>query len=276
MKTIYVSDVDGTLTRGASNPTPRTSKIMKQLIAEGTNFTIATGRSLGGAMLIKEQLGITLPVICFNGSLVFDTKENKPLNIIPIPQDTAQKLFDLFEKVDLPYRFCIYEHATGQVVSYRPEPLSFPVTRQINPNTGLVYEKVIVKKNIRQHCEEGDVLYVGYSCEKDKLLKLGDSVDELKDITYSIHSDPYRENYWYMDVYSALSGKNVGAQFVKKYAGADELVTFGDNFNDYCMLKNADRSYAAPEADKVLKEIATGVLNCDNDCVADFVQNDKK
>ena len=276
LKKLYVSDVDGTLTRETADPTDKTRKTMKFLIAEGVNFTIATGRSLGGAVLVKEQLGITLPVICFNGSLVYDTKENKPLNIVPIPHTSAEKLFDLFEKVSLPYRYCIYNHKLGQVVTYRPDEMSFPISKSINPKTGLLYEKVIVSKNIRQYHTTGDVLYIGYSCEKDKLLKLGDSVDELADIKYSIHSDPYKEDYWYMDVYSEMSGKNVGAQFMKDYLKADELVTFGDNFNDYCMLKNADRSYVAPEADRTLKEIATGILQCNNDCVANFIINDNK
>ncbi|MEG1993788.1 MAG: HAD-IIB family hydrolase [Oscillospiraceae bacterium] len=276
METLYISDVDGTLTRQTASPTERTRQIIRGLVESGTSFTIATGRSLGGAILIKEQLGISLPVISFNGSLVFDTKENLPLNIIPIEKETAEKLFDLFEDAALPFRYCIYNHKLGQVISYREEKSQFPISETINPKTGLTYEKVVVGKNIRQHHTDGDVLYVGYSCEKEKLLRLGENLDNLKDISYSIHSDPYQDDYWYMDIYSAKSGKNVGAQFLKKHIGADELVTFGDNFNDYCLLKNADRSYAVPEADATLKEIATGILQCDNDCVANFILNDKK
>ncbi|MEG1448237.1 MAG: HAD hydrolase family protein, partial [Oscillospiraceae bacterium] len=79
METLYISDVDGTLTRQTASPTERTRQIIRGLVESGTSFTIATGRSLGGAILIKEQLGISLPVISFYGSLVFDTNEILPL-----------------------------------------------------------------------------------------------------------------------------------------------------------------------------------------------------
>ena len=275
VKALYVSDVDGTLTRKDAYPTPETKEILSKLIGEkGLNFTIATGRSLGGAILVKESLGIELPVVCFNGALCFDAENDRVVSMYPIESSLAQKILDLFEEKELPYRYCMFLEERGGIISYRQIPMRFEITKSQNKKTACPYEEVVVKKEIREHSRDGEILYIGHSDKKQRLLRLKDGLDSLEGISYSIHSDPYVEDYWYIDIYSSRAGKDVGARDVQKLISADSLVTFGDNFNDLPLLKNADRSYTVPEADQSIKNIATGVLEDSPDCVARFIQKD--
>ncbi len=55
----------------------------------------------------------------------------------------------------------------------------------------------------------------------------------------------------------------------------DELVVFGDNWNDMPMIDIADRSYAPENALPEIKKVVTAVLeSCNNDGVAKFLKNE--
>lgn len=271
---LYVSDVDGTLTKKSAYPTEKTKEILGELLKKGCNFTIATGRSLGSAVLVKELLDLNLPIICFNGAFAFDTEKDEVVSSYPIKREVAEQVLDIFEKINLPYRFCMFNEERQQVVSYRTFKPRLEITKSKNKKTGFPYEEVFVEDEIRSHSKEGEILYIGHSCEKEKLILLEKDLKNVKGISYAIHSDPYNADNWFIDIYSDKAGKDVGAYDIKNLIGADELVTFGDNFNDYPLLKNADRSYTVAKADEEIKKIVTAVLPDNEDCVAEFVKMD--
>ena len=47
---------------------------------------------------------------------------------------------------------------------------------------------------------------------------------------------------------------------LKEMLGCDEVVCFGDGVNDIPMFLTADRAYAVANAEKALKEIASGII----------------
>ena len=57
----------------------------------------------------------------------------------------------------------------------------------------------------------------------------------------------------------------------------DELVVFGDNWNDVPMIEIADRSYAPENALEEIKDMVTGVIpSCNEDGVARFLSEECK
>ena len=54
MKTLYVSDLDGTLLNSDTKLSDKTKKIINQLVKNGMNFTFATARSITSAYVVTS------------------------------------------------------------------------------------------------------------------------------------------------------------------------------------------------------------------------------
>ena len=72
MKTLYVSDLDGTLLDGNSQIPELVLKELNRLIQEGLLFTVATGRSYTSVTPVIQGLNLKLPAILLNGVHLFE------------------------------------------------------------------------------------------------------------------------------------------------------------------------------------------------------------
>ena len=79
MKTLYVSDLDGTLLNTQARISPRSLEILNRLAAEGMPFTYATARSLSSASVVTRGLSAGIPVIVYNGAYIMEPATGKIL-----------------------------------------------------------------------------------------------------------------------------------------------------------------------------------------------------
>ena len=79
MKTLYVSDLDGTLLNTQARISPRSLEIINRLAAEGMPFTYATARSLSSASVVTRGLSARIPVIVYNGAYIMEPATGKIL-----------------------------------------------------------------------------------------------------------------------------------------------------------------------------------------------------
>lgn len=92
MKTLYVSDLDGTLiTRGERIP-EYSLGVLNELIRQGLSFTYATARSLASAESAVRGLRHTLPVIVYNGALIIEAASRKVLHSVTFRRETEEAL----------------------------------------------------------------------------------------------------------------------------------------------------------------------------------------
>ena len=61
MKTLYVSDLDGTLLNSNTALTDTTIETINALVEEGMEFTFATARSITSASLVTRGLHLRTP-----------------------------------------------------------------------------------------------------------------------------------------------------------------------------------------------------------------------
>ena len=69
---IIAMDLDGTLVKGEQGITPPVRRAIDAARAAGIEITIATGRMFRSARRFADDLQVTLPIICYQGSLVRD------------------------------------------------------------------------------------------------------------------------------------------------------------------------------------------------------------
>jgi Cof subfamily protein (haloacid dehalogenase superfamily) len=87
---LVAMDLDGTLLNSEKQITPTTAGIIQLAKQRGVRFMIVTARPPRTAIGYHLQLGLTTPMINYNGALAWDTVSGKVLVHRPIPANIAR------------------------------------------------------------------------------------------------------------------------------------------------------------------------------------------
>lgn len=272
METLYISDVDGTLTREGNTLSDETVRLLTQVLQNGTALTLATGRSLNGIYDITTRCGIQYPVIALNGAMIYDLANNRAVKLFPIPRRAAEELCRIYEDAGIRFTANIYIQKEERSKAYFNYDKRYPwPMRAVNRENGLYHDERCRVERVSAHLEEGECLYFGSSGTQEQIAAVREEMKKVPGVKGYFHQSPYEAGKWFLDVVGEGSGKGAAALYLKEYLGAGELVTFGDNHNDIPMLAAADRSYTVPEAPPEVQRAATAVLDDDPNCVAQFL-----
>ncbi|MDE7163975.1 MAG: HAD family hydrolase [Clostridiales bacterium] len=256
MKTLYVTDLDGTLLTKDQVVSEYSKRVINELVDNGMLFTYATARSLETASMVAKGINVSAPRVLYNGAFVRDTDgrlllshtfENQGKNIVN----------DLIAAGVYPI---VYALIDGQEkFSFIPEKQSraaaeFNKTREAcvryNPVSSV------------QELLRGDIFYITCIDDAQKLAPLYDKYKNDYSCVYS--SDIYSGDQW-LEIIPKKATKANALLELKQMLNC-RLVVFGDGKNDIDMFKVADECYAVENAVNELKDIATSIIpnnNCD-------------
>ena len=268
MKTLYVSDLDGTLLNSKAEIPPKTSEILNQLTADGMYFTFATARSIYSALPITDVLDISVPCILMNGVSIYDKKQQCYVRNVTIPCSASERIIRTFQDMGehcFMYKFidgvltCCYTEITDRVMK------SFAEVRKKR------YNKPFLQ--CRTFLDEADdnVVYFTVTGSYDRLKAVADRLSDVEGASHAFYEDSYSHN-WYLEFFSAEASKDNAVRYLKENYGFDKVVAFGDNYNDISMLKFADTAVVVENAPDSVKEIADFVIGT-NECsgVAEYL-----
>ena len=91
-------DLDGTLLGSDNKISPRVEETLTQVQAIGIKVTIATGRMFMSARTFAKQLGIDVPLICYQGAQIRDPITGKIVTEALIPQEIALSVINYCKK----------------------------------------------------------------------------------------------------------------------------------------------------------------------------------
>lgn len=80
MKTLYVTDLDGTLLNTHDTINPYSIEIINRLVEQGMLFTYATARSQVSAAVVAKGLSAKIPVIVYNGAFILNPATGEMLS----------------------------------------------------------------------------------------------------------------------------------------------------------------------------------------------------
>lgn len=80
-KTLFVTGLDETLLTQERKMTPYSLVVLNQMIENGLRFTIATESTLATLIEANKGIKLNMPVIVFNGSLLYDMKKRMILSV---------------------------------------------------------------------------------------------------------------------------------------------------------------------------------------------------
>lgn len=257
MKTLYVSDLDGTLLRSDETISEYTAATINRLTEQGMLFSYATARSYHTARKVTKGLEAKIPLIVYNGAFVLDnvTGEIMCSNFFG---EAAKDILDDFVRNNLyPIVYSYIDNV--EKFSFIPGECSKGQTDFLETRKGDVRTNVVSKT---EQLYVGNIFYFTCIDEKEKLETL---YERYKDTYHCVfQKDIYSGEQW-LEIMPLAASKSNAIKQLKEYLECDRVVVFGDAVNDLDMFETADECYAVANAAPQLKQIATKVIGGNNE-----------
>ncbi len=257
MKTLYITDLDGTLLNSNQEVSEFTKETINGLIDKGMMFSYATARSYSTAGTITKDLNIKHPVILYNGAMVMDTNDQS-IVIKNFFDDSVHSLLDDLMDSDI-YPIVYSYRENREKMLFIPEKATYGMQLFIDSREGDGRRNPIVDKNLYH---QGEVFCI--TCI-DSMEKLRLFYEKYKDKYHCVlRPDIYSGEPW-LDIVSKSASKSNAIKQLKELLNCDKVVVFGDGKNDIDMFNSADMAYAMENAVPELKNAATSLIQSNND-----------
>jgi len=263
-KTLFVSDLDGTLLNQDQVVSEYTRETLNRLIREGLSFTYATARSLTTAREVTVGLELKLPVIVYNGAFVKDSQSGKSV---------MARQFSVNEREDILSQHLTYGVSPRVYALHDGEERFSYVKDNLSEGTKAYLAKRREDRRSRPTTEDrlldGDVFCFSSIDDYDKLFPL---YNVLKATYHAVlYRDPYTSDYW-LEILPKFATKADAVLALKELYSFEKVVVFGDEKNDLTMFSIADECYAVANANEEVKRAASDVIaSNDSDGVATYL-----
>lgn len=252
MKTLYVSDLDGTLLRNDERTSDYTNSVINRLTEQGMIFSYATARSLVTAKKATRGIVAKIPLIVYNGAFVIDNVTENILSANYFDHAVYGMLDDLFANQVYPI---VYAYVDGkEKFSFVPELCTNGMRQFLDSRKGDVRTNIVRSAT---DLKSGNLFYITCIDEPDKLDPLYEKYKGVYHCVY--HTEIYTQKQW-LEIMPRSASKANAIKQLKALLGCEKVIAFGDGKNDIDMFKLADESYAVANAHEDLKKHATAII----------------
>ncbi|TAH66922.1 MAG: HAD family hydrolase [Anaerolineaceae bacterium] len=257
MRTLFISDLDGTLLSHNATLTKRSANILKDLMGQGLLFTAATARSIASVKYILKDLELTLPIVLMNGVCIYDPVKKDYISVETFTREDSRILISIIEENNL--KGFMYTVNNGILSTYYEE-LSNSSLNKFYHERVIRYKKIFTRVDSFSELVNEPIIYFTLMDYRENLEHIYQIVKELPNINSVFYKDNYEKDMWYLEVLSKNASKYHAVQFLRSYLDVDTIVGFGDNQNDIALFDACDKSYAVENAINDLKQRADGVI----------------
>lgn len=267
MKTLYISDLDGTLLSSSAELSASSKEKLIRLCENGVCFSAASARSAATAAKILGDLPLRVPVILMNGACIYDLAAGEYVHTAVISREAQAELFRIMNGTS----GFLYTVDGGKLHTYY-ERTETEHSREFLAEREQKYGKMFTRVGSFGECLGLGCVYFSVAGLESELRGLYDELSKVGGIRTEFYRDVYKKDFWYLEVCCEGASKYDAAMWMRKEYGFDTLVGFGDNLNDLSLFEACDESYAVSNAKDEVKARASGVIGSnDEDAVVNFI-----
>ena len=255
---LICTDCDGTLTYDIGKVSEKNVRAIKYFQSEGGLFTLATGRFPNHLEMFKGQFEINAPMASFNGTLLYDTKNNKPLKTWTVSSKKCLNMIKyILEKYDIWELWINGVTSEGEFtgVGYKPSEHKKgdgSIDETFNEMPFEIFKIVVMQPE-----------NLTYIIQKNLKEKFG---QEFRFDTSWANG---------LEIQSIDSGKGVAVKYMKENVckNVHTTIGIGDYENDLSLLESSDIGYAVDNAIDSVKEAADRITVANtNDAIAAIIE----
>ena len=262
-KTLYISDLDGTLLNSNKELSSFTTRTINEFISMGGNFSVATARTAASTSKILSGLDLAIPAVMMNGAVIYDLNRKCYIKTEMIPADKARMIIDIVNENGISgFMYAV----KNDILTTYYENLKTKQMQDFYDERVQRYYKTFEKvESLIHKAAENDVIYFTLIDEYESLSGIYDELKGQDGIDITLYKDIYDVNLWYLEIYSSMASKYNAVNFLRNEYGFDRVIGFGDNNNDIPMLKACDEFYAVANAVEQLRAMSTEVIESNTD-----------
>jgi len=259
---IIALDLDGTLTNSQKVITPRTFEALMRAQHEGVRIVLASGRPTYGISSLAQQLQLAEFggfVLSYNGGRIIDWRTEKAIYSQTVDTDLVPTLYTFAESAKLP------------IVTYQSNAIlaSFNEGEYLAEEARINGMPVVVAKNFVADASaiQGGATKFLIPGEPQLLVDLEAKMKEV----LSNRMEIFRSAPFFLELTPKGIDKAQSLQRLLAHLGMkrEDLMAFGDGFNDLSMLEYAGMGVAMGNAVDEVKAIADFItISNDEDGIA--------
>lgn len=236
-------DLDGTLLTTDKKITPLTLAVLQAVMDRGVHVAIATGRSLATSIRFTDQVGTTFPMICYNGSCIWDPVTGNDLMHIRLSHEICTDIVTISRETHT-HLHAFMDHDLLFTESGRHAD-------HLEPLSAVIGKAVEFEKLPDLHFTKA--MFIGEADETERLRQL--LVDRYGTVLHLVYS-----HHDYFEIMTGGATKGSALQTLMGNHGIrrEEVMAFGDADNDIEMLSWAGRGYAMENSSDQVKSYAYG------------------
>lgn len=253
---LIVADLDGTLLKSDKS---LDDNIKDVISGQDYKFTIASGRSMVLVKKFISELNIDLPYITNNGAEIYQS--NACVKQYSIPDEEVRFILKQVQEFDLECHAnaenCIY--TMGKIDLILPFRKRFEGVLPIVDNASI---NAVCANTINK-----------IMCIDKDLNKIEKFAKKINLYCEHVHCERAEGNAFVIVNRQASKGKALKNLLELQHISSEEVIVFGDNYNDVSMFETVKYSVCMENADKDVKDKATFICKSnDMNGVSDFIQ----
>jgi 5-amino-6-(5-phospho-D-ribitylamino)uracil phosphatase len=255
-------DIDGTLLDPKGQIRPRVRAAVETAVAQGCLVTLATGRRQISAREVAQDLGVALPLILYNGSLIYDTAREEALYHNAIPAEFIRQSAGTILSAGM-QPILAQSPLSGERVYLGPAELDSQFIRAFATNplrahliTRVDLEEMPFLPNIL------NISTVGPASAITPLMQVFQAHMDCQIYSYGLRQKVVEEVLNGFDVMRPDVHKGIALRRLAKHYGIEisQTMAIGDNFNDVDMLIAAGLGVAMGNAAAEVKAAADVIV----------------
>ncbi len=286
-RTLYITDMDGTLLGSDSRVSARSAAILAELSSLGAMVTVATARTPATVVPLLKDCRLAIPAIVMTGAALWNW--NRDRNSRHRAGDEASGYFEdehYIRREDMDILDRAFESASVYPFRYirRPDAEALTVYHSATMNAAecAFYEeraRLFLKRFELQRPigddERGRCMLCFAMGEYGAIEKIGAVIARNTQCAYSLYPETYDCSIGLLEIFGNGVSKAAAVNRLRTRIGADRVVVFGDNLNDLPMMRCADVSVAVANALPEVQDVADIVIGSNSeDAVPRYIAAD--
>ena len=253
---LIVADLDGTLLKSDKS---LDDNIKDVISGQDYKFTIASGRSMNLVKKFISELNIDLPYITNNGAEIYQS--DACVKQYSIPDDGVRFILNLVQEFDLE----CHANAENCIYTMGKIDLILPFRKRFE---GVL--SIVDNASVNSVC--ANTINKIMCIDKD-LNKVQELANKINLYCEHVHCERAEGNAFVIVNRQASKGKALKNLIELLHISTEEVIVFGDNYNDVSMFEAVKYSVCMENADKDVKDKATFICKSnDMNGVSDFIQ----